>query len=97
MKPTLTFEHGHVTIELSPYQCATLAKACQFASEKSLDPDIDGWRTLAALFHACTMVGLSQWHMSQAQLDALQEQLVSLGMGSHAHQAGHERRNGHQH
>ncbi len=37
MKPMLNFENGYITIELSPFQCANLAKACHFASEQSVD------------------------------------------------------------
>lgn len=76
----LSFENGYVTIELSPFQCATLAKACHFASEQSYDADIEVWRTLAALFHACTIVGYAQWHMSSSDLEALLEQLAMLNL-----------------
>lgn len=78
MKSMLDFNNGYVTIELSPFQCATLAKACHFASEQSYEADIDAWRTLAALFHACTIVGYAQWHMCGPDLEALLEQLDLL-------------------
>ena len=80
MKPTLNFENGYVIIELSPFQCASLAKACHFASEHSYDVDIDFWRTLAALFHACTIAGFAQWQMSSPDLEALLEQLAMLNL-----------------
>ncbi len=103
MKPTLSFKEGYVTIELSPFQCATLAKACYFASEQSLEPDIDNWRTLAALFHACTVVGLTQWQMSESELKELLAQLAELNLSqddcliSDDHNEPNHRRNGHQH
>ena len=80
MKPTLNFENGYVTIELSPFQCASLAKACHFASEQSCEPEIDFWRTLAALFHACTVAGFAQWHLSGPDLEALLHQLDLLNL-----------------
>lgn len=33
MMLTFNLENGYSTIELSPFQCATLTKACHFASE----------------------------------------------------------------
>jgi hypothetical protein len=74
-------ENGYVTIELSPFQCATLARACHFASQQSLDEEIDTWRTLAALFQACTIAGFAQWHMSNHDLEVLFDQLARLGLG----------------
>lgn len=74
------FENGYVTIELSPFQCANLAKACHFASEQSCEADIEFWRTLADLFHACTIAGYAQWHMSSPDLEALLEQLTILNL-----------------
>ncbi len=82
MQPTLNFENGYVTVELSPFQCANLAKACQFASEQSCDPEIEVWRTLAALFYACTIAGYAQWHMSSPDLEALLAQLDLLNLRS---------------
>jgi hypothetical protein len=80
MKPTLNFENGYVTIELSPLQCADIAEACHFASEYSFDKKIDAWRTLAALFHACTVAGFAQWHLSGPDLEALLHQLDLLNL-----------------
>ncbi len=80
MKPTLNLENGYVTLELSPLQCATLAKACYFASEQSYEAEIDFWRTLAALFHACSLAGYAQWQMSDADLAALLRQLDLLNL-----------------
>jgi len=86
-----------VTIELSPLQCASLAKACHFASEKSVEPDIDVWRTLAALFHACTVVGFTQWQMSKSELEELFEQLAKLNLGRDDNSEHNDRQNGHKH
>ena len=80
MKPTLNFENGYVTIELSPFQCADIAEACHFASEYSFDEKVDAWRTLAALFHTCTVAGFAQWHMSGPDLEALLHQLDLLNL-----------------
>ncbi len=82
MKPILDFENGYVTIELSPFQCATLAKACYFASEGSCEAEIELWRTLAALFHACCVAGYAQWQMSSPDLEALFRQLDLLHLRS---------------
>ena len=76
----LNFENGYITIELSPFQCATLAKACHFASEKGCEAEIDAWRTLADLFHACTVAGYAQWQMSSPDLEALLHQLDLLNL-----------------
>jgi hypothetical protein len=75
------FENGYVTIELSPFQCANLAKACYIASENSFDLDIEICRTLAALFHVCTIAGYAQWHMSDPDLEVLFDQLAQLNLG----------------
>ncbi len=80
MKPLLNFEDGYVTIELSPFQCADIARACHFASEYSFDEKIDDWRTLAALFHTCTAVGLTQRHMSKSELETVFEDMVALNL-----------------
>ena len=80
MKSILDFENGFVTIELSPFQCADIAEACHFASEYSFDEKIDAWRTLAALFHACTVAGFAQWHLSGPELEALLHQLHLLNL-----------------
>ncbi len=93
MKPLLNFENGYVTIELSPFQCASLAKACHFASEQSLDQEIDDWRTLASLFHACTAVGVTQWQMSKSELEEVFEHLANLNLGGY--HTPKDRQNGH--
>lgn len=80
MKPMLNFENGYVTIELSPFQCASLAKACHFASEYSYEAEIEVWRTLAALFQACTTAGYAQWHMREPDLEVLFQQLDLLNL-----------------
>lgn len=80
MKPLLNFENGYVTLELSPSQCASLAKACHFASEYSYDADLEVWRTLATLFQACTIAGYAQWHLSESDLAAFLHQLDLLSL-----------------
>ncbi len=81
MKPMLNFENGRVTIELSPFQCADIAAACHFASEYSFDEKIDVWRTLAALFRACTVAGYAHGHLSDPDLEAVLHQLDLLNFG----------------
>ncbi len=49
----LTIRNGYTTTRLTRLQCATLSQACWFASQEGLDPDLDHWRTMAALFHCC--------------------------------------------
>lgn len=95
MKPTLDFENGYVTIELSPFQCASLAKACYIASEQSYEAEIDLWRTLAALFHACTVAGCAQWQMSKPDLEAMLEQLALLNLSGHNKDSPQSGLNGH--
>lgn len=77
---TLNVENGYVTIQLSAAQCATLAKACRFASEETLSEDIDHWRTMAALFHACAIAGYAQWHTCPLDIAAVDEQLFIIGL-----------------
>ena len=89
------FENGYVTIELSPFQCANLAKACHFASEQSCDAEIELWRTLADLFYACTIVGFAQWHMSGPDLEALLHQLDLLNLRRNNDDNDKSRWNGH--
>lgn len=91
------FENGYVTIEFSPFQCATLAKACYFASEQSCDAEIDFWRTLAALFHACSVAGFAQWQMSSPDLEALFEQLAILNLRKSSNDPPKSGLNGHKH
>jgi hypothetical protein len=93
----LNFENGYVTIELSPFQCATLAKACYFASEQSCEAEIDFWRTLAALFHACSVAGFAQWQMSNPDLEALLEQLAILNLRKSNNDPPKNSPNGHKH
>lgn len=80
MKPMPNFENGYVTIEFSPFQCADLAEACRFASEYSFNEKIDTWRTFADLFHACTVAGFAQWHLSDPDLAAFLHQLDLLNL-----------------
>lgn len=69
---TLNIKNGYITIQLSAAQCATIAKACYFASNETLSDDIDYWRTLAALFHACAIAGYAQWQMCPLDITALE-------------------------
>lgn len=96
MKSTLDFENGYVTIELSPFQCASLAKACYFASEYSYDPDNEAWRTLATLFHACTIAGFAQWHLGEPDLEALLHQLDLLNLRRNDNNDDNSKLNGHE-
>ena len=89
-------KNGYVTIELSPFQCANIAEACYFASEYSFDEKVDTWRTLAALFHACTVAGFAQWHLSGPELEALLQQLDLLNLGRN-NDHGKNKLNGHEH
>jgi hypothetical protein len=72
---TLNIKDGYTTIQLSSFQCASLARACHLASEKTFSDDIDFWRTLAALFQACAIAGYAQWQMCPYDVEALNEQL----------------------
>ena len=76
----LNTENGYITIQLSAAQCATLAKACRFASEETLCEDIDHWRTMTVLFHACAIAGYAQWQMYPLDVAALDEQLLIVGL-----------------
>jgi hypothetical protein len=97
MMSLLKIENGYATIELSPFQCATLARACHFASQQSLDAEIDAWRTLATLFQACTIAGFAQWHMSSPDLEVLFEQLARLDLGwEHGNEHSYDYSVGHQ-
>ena len=77
---TLNIRNGYVTVRLSAAQCATIARACQFASERTLTYDIDHWRTMAVLFQACAIAGYAQWQMCASDLQALEEQLYLAGL-----------------
>ena len=77
---TLNVENGYVTIRLSAAQCVTLAKACRFASEETLCENIDHWRTMAVLFHACAIASYAQWQMCPLDVAALNEQLLMAGL-----------------
>ncbi len=69
-----------VTLRLTPQQCASLAKACQFAGYNTLSDDIDHWRTFASLFYACSVAGYSQAHMCPSDADAADNDLKSIGL-----------------
>jgi len=91
----LNLENGHLTIELSPFQCASLAKACHLAGTQSCEAELEIWRTLAALFQACTIAGYAQWHMTDLELEALRAQLAILNLRNDDSQHDHGRLNGH--
>ena len=56
MKPVM-IDNGYTTLRLPLTHWASLSRACWFASEEGLDPDLDHWRTLATLFHCCATAG----------------------------------------
>ncbi|MBV7332462.1 hypothetical protein KFU94_30385 [Chloroflexi bacterium TSY] len=76
----LTIQRGCITIRLSPFQCAEIAKACRVAYEASPSGDIDHWSTLSALFHACAISGFAQQHMCPHDENSLNEQLLSVNL-----------------
>lgn len=76
----LSIKNGYVTLQLSAAQCAALAKACQVAGEETLSQDIDHWRTLALLFHACAIASYAQWQMCSCDIAALERQLLIVGL-----------------
>lgn len=54
-------------------------------------------RSLAALFHACTIVGYAQWQMSSLDLEELLHQLDLLNLrGNHNDDDNNSKLNGHQ-
>ncbi len=71
---------GRVTIHLTPPQCASLAKACEFAGLNTLSDDIDNWRTFAAMFYACSVAGYGQWNTCPKDAQAIKAALDKSGL-----------------
>ena len=76
----LTIRDGKIILELTPIQCATIAKACQQASRQTDCDDLDSWRTMGALFQACAAAGYAHWHLSPFEADTWAEELVIAGL-----------------
>lgn len=79
MKP-LTIQHGCITIRLSPFQCAEIAKACRVAYEATPAGDIGDWSMLSALFYACAIAGFTQQHLCPHNEITLYEQLLNVDL-----------------
>ena len=79
MKP-LIIQHGCITIRLSPFQCAEIAKACRVAYETTPAGDIEDWSTLSALFNACAIAGFAQQHLCPHNEVVLNEQLFNVDL-----------------
>jgi hypothetical protein len=77
----IDIKDGCVILHLTPPQCASLAKACQFAGHHTFSDEIDYWRTFAALFYACAMAGFAQWHMHPVDAAEVDRQLEISGLG----------------
>jgi hypothetical protein len=78
----IDIKDGCVILHLTPPQCASLAKACQFAGHSTLSEEIDHWRTFAALFYACAVASFSQWHMAPIDASEVDQQLEMSGLGT---------------
>jgi hypothetical protein len=65
---------------LSEQVSSSVMKGRFKAELSNLEKTIDAWRTLAALFHACTVAGFAQWHLSGPDLEALLHQLDLLNL-----------------
>ena len=76
----IDIKDGCVTLRLTPPQCASLAKACQFAGLNTLSDDIDHWRTFASLFYACAVASYGQWNVSPIDAQAIEKDLTSSGL-----------------
>ncbi len=76
----IDIKDGCLILCLTPPQCASLAKACQFAGHHTLSDEIDHWRTFAALFHAGAVAGFAQWHMCPVDAQAVDMQLEMSGL-----------------
>ncbi len=74
MKP-LSIREGHITLRLSPSQCAMIARACRFAGEETFGGEVEVWRTMGTLFQACAIAGFAQWHMGAGDLQALDDEM----------------------
>ena len=76
----LSLADGHLTVQLSNYQCANAAQACWYAVEHTYDPALEMWRTLAGQFQAYALLGYAHWQMCAADVTAFEEQLRLVGM-----------------
>ncbi len=76
----IDIKDGCVILQLTPPQCASLAKACQFAGHHTLSDEIDHWRTFAALFYACAAAGFAQWHMQPVNASEVNRQMEMIGL-----------------
>ena len=76
----LSLADGHLTVQLSNYQCANTAQACWYAVEHTYDPALEVWRTLAGQFQAYALLGYAHWQMCPADVAAFEEQLRLVGM-----------------
>ena len=78
----IEIKDGCVILCLTPPQCASLAKACQFAGYHTLSDEIDHWRTFAALFYACAVASFAQGHMCPVDASEVDQQLEMSGLGA---------------
>ncbi len=78
--PLIDIKDGCIILHLTPAQCASLAKACQFAGHHTLSAELDHWRTFAALFYAGAVAGFAQWQMRPVDASAVDRQLELSGL-----------------
>ncbi len=78
----IEIKDGCVIIRLTPPQCASLAKACQFAGLNTLSDDIDHWRTFAAMFYACAVASYGQGNTCPKDAQAIEQNIESSGLNS---------------
>lgn len=78
--PLIDIKDGSIILHLTPAQCASLAKACAFAGQHTLSPELDHWHTFAALFYAGAVAGFAQWHMRPVDASAVDRQLELSGL-----------------
>ncbi len=76
----IEIKNGRITIHLTPPQCASLAKACEFAGLNTLSDDIDHWRTFAAMFYACAATGYGHWNTCPKDAQAIKAALDKSGL-----------------
>ncbi len=76
----IKLKDGRITIHLTPPQCASLAKACEFAGLNTLSDDIDDWRTFAAMFYGCSVAGYGQWNTCPKDAQAIEAALKKSGL-----------------
>jgi hypothetical protein len=78
--PLIDIKDGCIILHLTPAQCASLAKACEFAGQHTLSAELDLWRTFAALFYAGAVAGFAQWQMCPVDASAVDRQLELSGL-----------------